>query len=404
MPRFPARSRHTEALRASTFAAFASELARRQRDPGFVPLHLGDTALLPPLPARRIDLDDLALHRYGPVAGDPELRAAGAEDLARLGLAVPVEQVFVTPGATGALDVAISAVLDPGDEVLVCTPSWPLILGILQRRGCVPVEVDVDASGLLPADAALLEARLEAALTPRTAALYLCDPNNPVGFVYGPAHLAAIRAVAERHDLWLLYDAVYADFPLQPLAQPARLALPAAAAARTFAVTSFSKSLGLAGQRVGLLAAPPAAVDLIPRALTHSTYHAGTLAQRMALAALRDPDAPAERARRQEAARRGAERTLALLDEAGLADLAVAPPAAGTFVFLDLRERCPDEAAVLALLRRCLEAGVSLAPGAAFGASFALFARLCFTATELDALAEGVRRVARALGPPPHRS
>ena len=394
MPRFPGTSPQAGAIAASTFTAFGAELQRRQRDPDFVALHIGESALLPPAASRGIDLDELAIHRYGPVAGLTGLRAAQAEDLGRLGLPCDVEQTFATAGATGALDVAVSAALQPGDEVLVCAPTWPLILGILRRHGCRPVQVPVDPGGWLADDGGDLGERLAAALSERTAAVYLCNPNNPAGFVYGAAASAAIAELAARHDLWVFLDAVYADLIFEG-GDP--LALARLCPDRTFVVTSFSKSYSLAGHRVGGLAAPPAAAPLIPRLLTHSTYHASVLAQRMALAALTAPDAAEERARRLEAARAGARLALDILRSVpGLR--VVGPPSAGTFLFLDLAAVCADEAALLELLQRCLAAGVSLAPGGAFGEAFRRCARLCFTATDLAALEVGVRRLAEVVG------
>jgi aspartate/methionine/tyrosine aminotransferase len=390
VPRHPARSADAEAIRTSTFEAFAAKLRAKASDPDFVPLHLGDTHPLPPASARAVDMDDPALHRYGPVTGSRALRDAAAADLAGFGLEAPAERVFVTPGATGALDLALNATLQAGDEVLVLTPTWPLLLGLLQRRGCSPVEVDVDPSGWLPDDPELLRARLEEALTPATCGISLCNPNNPSGFIYGPAHLSAVADVAEAHDLWVYYDAVYVD--LVPNGDPRPLASVAERlSARAFVATSYSKSFGLAGHRVGLCVAPPSASDLLPRLLTHSVYHTGNLGQAMALASL--AEAADARALRVESVARG---------RALVGDLlgALAPhrtPAGGAFAFLDLRERCQDEAALLALLERCLDAGVSLTPGGAFGASFGRFARVCFTATPLERLEVGLRRVATVL-------
>lgn len=398
MPRVPHRSRLAQSVRASTFEAFAGKLRARAAAGELIPLHLGDTALPPPLAARRVDPDQPDVHRYGPIAGDPDLRAAIARDLEPLGLAVGPEAVFVAPGATGGLDLAAQAVLEPGDDAIVLAPSWPLTFGLLQRLGCGVLEVDVDPSGWLPPDPALLRARLEAALTPRTAGLYLCDPNNPVGFVYGPAHRAVISAFAREHDLWVFWDAVYSDLVWGAPPEERRLErLGRELADRAFFLFSYSKRFSLAGHRVGALVAPPAVRELIPRLLTHTTYHTGRWAQRLVMASLQlDPAAAtAERDARWTLARSGA----ALVGEALGGVVPHHAPLAGTFVFLDLRERAPDEAAALGLLERCLDAGVALAPGSAFGSRFRRFARLCYTATAPDQLAEGLRRIRPILEP-----
>jgi aspartate/methionine/tyrosine aminotransferase len=388
VPRFPNPSPQAEDVRPSPFAAFATELGRLLGDPDFVPLHLGDTHPLPPAAARSLDLDAPALHRYGPTGGSLALRRAGSEDLARLGLSwASPETTFVSPGATGGLDLAMNSVLSAGDEVLVLTPTWPVVWGLLARRGVKATQVPVSESGAL-GDPADLVSRLEAALTPSTVGLSLCNPNNPAGFVYSHAHLQALATFVEAHGLWLFYDAVYTDLCVDPSARP--LAdLPARLAARTFVVTSYSKSFGLAGHRVGLLAAPPARASSIPRIQTHTTYHPSNLSQAMAEACLAD-DPRAARAVRQGLVRAGAALTVERL--AGHIPLS-APPAGGAFVFLDLREWITDGDALLSLLERALASGVSLAPGAAFGDAYARFARLCFTAVPLERLDVGLGRV-----------
>ncbi|MGE0713285.1 MAG: pyridoxal phosphate-dependent aminotransferase [Planctomycetota bacterium] len=396
MPPFPQLSPHTQELRPSPFAAFAARLGELVLDPDFVPLHLGDTYPLPPAAALGVDLTQPALHRYGPTAGDAALRAAGAEDLTRLGLpwADPAG-TFVTPGATGALDIALDALLREGDEVLVLTPTWPVIWGLFARRGVRARQVPVSASGRLgtPDD---LVARLEDALARcerPPAALSLCNPNNPAGFVLSRAHLSALAELCARRALWLLYDAVYTDLCLDSAARPLAW-LPPELAPRTCVTTSYSKSFGLAGHRVGLLAVPPALAPLVPRIQTHTTYHPSNLSQAMARACLGD-DPVAARAVRQELARHGARLTTQAL--AGRVPLSQEPEG-GAFVFLDLREVTPDGEALAALLLRCLDAGVSLAPGAPFGDDFGRFARLCFTAVPPERLEVGLARVLEVAG------
>lgn len=387
MPRFPTTSGAAEGIPASTFEAFATKLKQKSAEDDFAPLHLGDTYPLPPEPARRLDWDDADLHRYGPITGPPTLREASAADLTARGLPVSAADVFITPGATGGLDLAVNAALSAGDEALVLTPSWPLILGVLQRHGCTPIQVDVDPSGVLPADPAALRAVIEAARTERTCAIYLCNPNNPAGFVYSPAHLAVIADLAEAHGWWILYDAVYADMSWGQEQHLAFAAQPGVRE-RTCVVTSYSKAFGLAGQRVGVLVAPPALQHLIPRLQTHSTYHGARIGQAMALACLQNDPAGA-RAVRVEIARTGA--TLVAEHLTGVVPFA--PAQAGAFVLLDLRALAPDDAGGLAVLDRALDASVSLAPGIAFGERFGRFARLCYTACPPERLVSGLERL-----------
>lgn len=386
MPRYPEPSPHAAAVPISTFSAFAARLREAQRDPDFVPLHLGDTYPLPPAAARSVDLDDPALHRYGPVTGQAALREAGAQDLANLGLAwSSPERTFVTPGATGGLDVALDATLAPGDRVLILTPTWPLIFGLVARRGAEPVQVPISEAGTLPTPAELRE-RLAGELCERTVGIAFVNPNNPGGFTYSPAHLEVIAELAGANQLWVYCDAVYADMVYAP-ERRVLAELPTSLAERTFVVSSYSKSFGLAGQRVGLLHAPEACEGLPARLLTHTCYHTGMLAQAMALASLED-DPGSARQERVDLARAGAAQALEAIGDR----VPVAAPDGGAFLLLDLRARCADGAEVTRLLERSLERGFSLASGAPFGRDFQRFARLCFTAARPDRLAVGLER------------
>jgi N-succinyldiaminopimelate aminotransferase len=125
----------------------------------------------------------------------------------RDGVELDPECLQVMPGATAGLAVAVAALLAPGDELVLPSPFWPLIRGIVASRGCDPVEVPfftrLSEPGFDP------EAALERAVTPRTAAIYLNDPNNPTGRVLPPEVLDAVARVARRHDLWVIADVAY---------------------------------------------------------------------------------------------------------------------------------------------------------------------------------------------------
>ncbi|MCA8925727.1 MAG: pyridoxal phosphate-dependent aminotransferase [Planctomycetes bacterium] len=389
MPHVPQAARGALSLPPSTFVAFRDQIRAQAAAGTLIPLHLGDTLLPPPAAARALDLEEAALHRYGPIAGFEPLREAVAEDFTRAGLACAAAEVTITPGATGALDVAIDAVVEPGDEVLVLTPSWPLIFGIASRRGALR-QVPVSEHGGLP-DPETLAARVAAAITPRTVAIYWSDPNNPVGFVLSSAHRDALYALAEAHGLWVVVDAVYADLVFAhddpPLADYAGVRR-----ARTFVAVSYSKRFGIAGHRVGALCSPPDLAELSTRLVTYTTYHASHAGQRMALNVFgHDPGAAREAW--HGLARRGRDVVCEALAEAGLPHTR---PEGGAFVFLDLRELAPDGEAALALMHRGLERGVSLAPGAAFGDDYSRFARLCYTAVEPEQVVEGIQRLRAA--------
>lgn len=384
MPRFTALSQTSHAVRATSFGPFGQRIAELSKQGLVAPLHIGDTWLMPPEPAQRIALDVEAVHRYAPIAGLPPLReAVHARISERYGIPSQPEEVFLTPGSTGGLSLAAEALFDPGDEVIIMTPSWPLIFGMLERRGVVIREVPVSADGFPDGDIAALRERLEAACSARTAGLYFCDPNNPGGFIYSPEMLAALADFARSHDLWVISDVAYVDFCFDaPEFRPA--AALEGFAGRTITAGTFSKSFALAGHRIGWLHVPEGPAELMTRLLTYSTYHTSTSAQEMALACLR-ADAGAEIWKSYEDGARVAHEVL---------EGRVRPAVAGAFVFLDLRPLgVKDHEGCLELLGRILEDGVALCPGRVFGRDFEGFARLCYTALPPEELRRALQRL-----------
>jgi aspartate/methionine/tyrosine aminotransferase len=367
-------------------SAVFSPLAHRVASlPGPVfPLHVGDTWLEPFPGGRMEDLrtgDHPGMHRYADTRGVPALVDALVEKLrTRNGIPAERESVLVTAGATGALACALAAVVDPGEEVLILAPFWPLIRGIVQVCRGRPVEVPFYDRVTGPEDAV---AAVEARLGPRAVALYVSSPSNPTGRVLPEAWLAALADLARRRDLWLLSDEVYEDFVYRGQhASPARFA-----PERTLSVYSFSKAYGTSGNRVGYLAGPPALVAQALKVATHTVYHPPTAGQLAALRALRDGGPWLSQVRE---AYRGA-------GEGAARALGLPPPEGSCFLFLDVRPRLHGRK-LLDFLEECLEDGVVLAPGSSCGEAYEGFARLCYTSAPPEAVADALGRLARRLG------
>ena len=173
-------------------------------------LSVGDTYKEPLIAARAESqrvADRPGLHRYAPPQGEAELLGAVSRRLALLGAVVPEQRIQIVSGATSGLSVIAAALLMPGDEVLLPSPFWPLIRGIISGRGATAVQVPL-MDRLNEVD---IEATLEAAVTDKTVALYLNTPHNPTGSILDDEQLAAAARVAKRHDLWVICDEAYQD-------------------------------------------------------------------------------------------------------------------------------------------------------------------------------------------------
>ncbi len=393
----PALSRTASQIRASIFADLEPRIEAFARRGGrLVELHIGDTHLAPPDGARFSSSDesafDAAVYRYGAVGGLDALREAFAARLLASGhgpLGVDADKhVLVGCGATHALFCVARAVLDPGDEVLVASPYWPLTVGVLRAAGAVPVEVPMTSR--LYADPSLdAGAIVEEALAPRTRALYITTPNNPDGKVLSKAHLAAIARVAMARNLWVISDEVYADYVYDGVhTSIARLE---GMAARTLSAYSLSKSHALAGARVGFAVAPEEVTRVARRIATHTVFNVPVAAQRVALAALRAPETWLDDARREY--REARDVTLRALEGSGAR---TSVPEGGSYAFVDFAPIL-GERPLTTLLERAIDQGVLLAPGDGCGEAYAAWARLCFTSVPRPRLLEGIARLSEAL-------
>ena len=389
MPRHPDASWTTDSLQADVFTALR-ERVETHRGPLHL-LHVGDT-FLEPVEAARVDrlaTGDLeGVHRYAPVHGLPELLGAIERKIERrTGRAIPRELLQVTAGATGGLSCTCQALLDPGDEVVIPSPFWPLIRGIVSSRGAVPVEVPFwDRLGDPGFDP---EAAIARAITEKTAAIYLNSPNNPTGRILPDDLASAVARLARRHDLWIFSDGVYEDLwlgerePVTPLWTRDDLF------DRTVAVHSVSKGYAMAGARVGFAHGPPEAMGAIRAVQTFHTYCAATPMQLAAARALDEGDTWLDDARS------------IYTTEAWMASeaLNLPMPEGGTFLFFDATPWLPDGAGdVTPFLHRSLDEGVVVTPGAASGEAYGSFVRVCFTTLPPSELAEGLASLRRALG------
>jgi N-succinyldiaminopimelate aminotransferase len=383
MPRFPAHAASAEGLSDRVFGQLVQKSQGRK---GHVyPLHVGDT-YLDPLPAAQAEAqrtsEHARLHNYAPVQGEPELLDAILGKVQRRsGVTLARDCVQVMAGATGGLGVLCSALLDPGDELILPAPFWPLIRGATRMRGAKPVEVPLFTELGKPGFDAV--AAIEAAITPRTVAIYVNSPHNPTGATLPDAVVTGIAELAREHDLWVLCDEVYEDlwYREEPRSIWARPEL----RERTITTHSVSKAYGLAGARVGFSHGPAEIMQVVRGVQTFYSYCAPRPMQLGAARALAEGDEWLAEARALYAQ--------AARSAASALDLPM--PDGGTFLFFDATRYLRPGENVVGLLERCLEAGVMLTPGSASGQAYESWVRLCYTTVpqaELEAALVCLRR------------
>lgn len=155
---------------------------------------------------------------YTASVGILEAREAVAADFAQRGVEIDPDRVLITSGTSEGIELALTAIVDEGEEVLVPSPTYPLYTAVLAKIGAHPVYYRTDhTNGWLPD----LD-HIERAITPKTRALVVIDPNNPTGAIYPDDMRRALIALAERHNLVILADEVYGDLaydgPVPPMA------------------------------------------------------------------------------------------------------------------------------------------------------------------------------------------
>jgi len=222
---------------------------------------------------------------YIPNSGIPELRKALAEKVVRKNGLVGVtdEDIFLTNGAMHALYVAFGSLLSPGDEVILPDPMWTEVAENIRLAGGVTVGVPLKAGNDFEYDTA----EIEAAITPRTVAIFLNTPQNPTGAVLSEQTLREIADIAKRHDLWLVSDEAYEDVIYAPHKHFSIGSLVPEYAEKVISIFSFSKSYAMSGLRTGyIVARSPILHDRIPKLLRCTINGVNSLAQWAALAAV----------------------------------------------------------------------------------------------------------------------
>jgi aspartate/methionine/tyrosine aminotransferase len=229
-------------------------------------------------------LDQGATH-YAPFPGIPELRKAIADDVTRRkGFPADPTQVFVTVGGKGVMLYAILGLIDPGDEVIVPDPGYPIYESLTRFVGATPVPIPIRMENDFRLDVEEL-ARL---ITPRTRLLIINSPANPTGGVLTRSDLERIAQLAQEHDLWVMTDEIYGRI-LYDGAEHISIASLPGMAERTIVLDGFSKTFAMTGWRLGYAVVPESLKEVYGELVINTISCAPTFAQAGAIAALTGP-------------------------------------------------------------------------------------------------------------------
>jgi len=231
---------------------------------------------------------DQGVTHYAPYPGIPQLREAIADDAtARKGFPVTADRVFVTVGGKGVMLYAILGLVDPGDEVLVPDPGYPIYESLTRFVGGTPVPVPIR----MEHDFRIDLDELASLVTPRTRMLVINSPANPTGGVLTRSDLEAIAELATRHDLVVLADEIYGRILYDGEEHVSIASLPGMAE-RTIVLDGFSKTFAMTGWRLGYAIVPPSLIQMYGQLVINTISCAPTFAQVGAVEAIRGPQGP----------------------------------------------------------------------------------------------------------------
>lgn len=291
-------SKIAEAVRASTTLAVDS-LARQMRADGFdvVGFGTGEPDFKTP---DNISMAAIAAicegkTKYTPAAGIIPLRKAIAERLkADCGVDYDYTQIVIASGAKHSVYIALAAITNPGDEIIIPAPFWVSYYEMVRMVGGTPVIVQAGEDQ----DFKITAEQVEAAITEKTKCLMLNNPSNPTGMIYSKDELQAIADVCVKHDLYILADEIYYQLIYDGMEFTSMASLGEEVKERTLLINGVSKSYAMTGWRVGYCAANKKLAKIMSNFLSHSTGAPSTISQWASVEALNGPQEGIEEMRK----------------------------------------------------------------------------------------------------------
>ena len=281
-------SKKAEAVRASTTLAVDS-MAKQMKADGYdvVGFGTGEPDFDTPENIRFAAIDAIksGKTKYTPAAGIVPLRKAIAEKLKREGYDYDYTQIVVASGAKHSLFIALSAITNPGDEIILPAPYWVSYYEMIKMTDGEPVVISAGEEQNFKITAA----QLEAAITDKTKALVLNNPSNPTGMIYNRDELKELVDVCVKHDLYIIADEIYYKLVYDGIEFTSVASFGEDIRERTLLINGVSKSYAMTGWRVGYCAANKQLAKIMSNYLSHSTGAPSTISQWAAVEALNGP-------------------------------------------------------------------------------------------------------------------
>lgn len=355
--------------------------------PPAVRLQIGEPSFRTPDHIRQAAIEAVAHEPmiYGPAGGWPWLRELLAAKVQRVnGYTIQPNNTAIAVGGTGAVLVAMLATLNPGDEVLIPDPCWPMYFMQLATSGVVGVPYPLDPYNEWLPDTS----SLEKLVTPRTRMVIINTPGNPTGSVFPAQSVHEMLEFARRHDLYLLSDECYDEivFEGSHVSPATMLSYDELESGRFIGIYTFSKSYAMTGWRIGYLVSSTALIETIINVLNASYTNMATMIQRAAAAALTGPQDCV--ATMRDTYKRRRDLAVALLKDYGRY---IYTPHGAFYALIDVRGKQVSRGRQFAL-DLLHERNVAVAPGSGFGSVSQDYVRISLAASA-EEVERGVREV-----------
>ena len=299
-------SRRAQNIVPSATTEFSARIAElRRKGEKIIGLNVGEPDFPPPdnvrLAAILAVADSDGHSKYDLVPGMLSLREAICAKLERdNGLKYTPSQICASSGAKNALENAMMALLNPGDEVIIPSPCWVSYTEMIKLADGVPVLVPMSYED----GYALNVAKIAEHVTPKTKAVLLCDPQNPTGAVYTEQALRELAELAVKKNFYVLSDEIYEKLVFGGAKHVSIASFGREIQDRTVIVNGMSKAYAMPGWRLGYTAAPADVARAISAIQGHAMSHPSRIAQYAGLEALNGPQDSVERMRKEYARRR----------------------------------------------------------------------------------------------------
>ncbi|TXJ69917.1 aminotransferase class I/II-fold pyridoxal phosphate-dependent enzyme [Lactiplantibacillus plantarum] len=360
------------AIQPSDILAFNAEIANI---PDIVRLTLGEPDFNTPEHVKQAAIESIEADEshYAPSNGTLALRTAAAEFLAtKYDVHYdPASEVIITAGATGGIYTVLTSILNPGDEVLIPTPIFPLYIAIVKLAGATPVFMDTSDNGFV-----LSPDQLQTALAahPKTKAVVLNFPSNPTGVTYRHDDLKALAAVLADQPIFVLSDEIYSELTYGEPHESIANYLPT----QTILLNGVSKSHAMTGWRIGIMCAPKAITAQLGKIHQFTVTSTTTNAQAAATEALKNGLDDAQVMKREYQERRDY-----LYDALNDLGFQSAKPEGAFYLFSKIPAGLPQNS--MAFCRELAhEARVALIPGSSFGPGGEGYVRISYAASMAD--------------------